>query len=44
VFGGPDMHTLNATGGGTVYKHVLKRQGLPSLEHFQTAHASPLNQ
>ena len=27
VFGGPDMHTLYATGGGAVYKRVLKRQG-----------------
>ena len=27
VFGGPDMKTLYATGGGAVYKRVLKRQG-----------------
>ncbi len=27
VFGGPDMKTLYATGGGKVYKRVLKRQG-----------------
>jgi sugar lactone lactonase YvrE len=27
VFGGPDMHTLYATGGGKVYKRVLQRQG-----------------
>lgn len=35
VFGGPDMHTLYATGGGKVYKRVLQRQGYLPWKTFK---------
>jgi gluconolactonase len=35
VFGGPDMHTLYATGGDRVYKRVLKRQGYLPWQTFK---------
>jgi sugar lactone lactonase YvrE/enterochelin esterase-like enzyme len=35
VFGGPDMHTLYATGGGKLYKRVLNRQGFLPWQTFK---------